>query len=158
MKDIVKGTGFIQYDPPRPGMQHRTNWWCVINLNKEITRYYRWWLSYQKHIHLQPPSWDAHISIVRGEKPRPEFIEVWKKYQGKKVEFTYHHGLIRVDKSHRTDARAKNAVGGEYHFIDVECPQLDEIRNELGLITGFNYHFTVGRTYEYEARKPKRGR
>lgn len=144
------------YDPPRPGMSYRKDWWCVVNLNKEITRYYRWWLSFEKHIHLQPPSWDAHISIVRGEKPRPEFMDAWKKYQGKQIEFFYEPGSIRVDRSQRTDARADSAVGGEYYFIDVVCPILDDIRRDLGLRTGYKFHFTVGRTYEYIARKPKR--
>lgn len=154
--NILHGTGIIQYDPHRPGMKHRTNWWCVVNVNKELTRYYRWWLEFEKHLHLQPPSWDAHISIVRGEKPCPEFIELWKKYQGQRVDFTYEHGIIRVDRSHRTDDRAKNAVGGEYYFIDVKCPLFDEIRKELGLKIGYSYHLTVARSYEYIARK--RGR
>lgn len=154
--NLIRGTGIIHYDPPRPGMSRRTDWWCIVKLDKEITRYYRWWLSYEKHIHLQPPSWDAHISIVRGERPKPELIELWKKHQGKRVEFYYDHGNIRVDRSQRRDERAANAVGGEYYFIDVQCPVLDEIRTELGLRTGYNFHFTVGRTYEYEARKPKR--
>ena len=154
--NTLKGTGIIQYDPHRPGMTYRKDWWCVINLNKEITRYYRWWLEFERHIHLQPPSWDAHISIVRGEKPRPEFLELWKKHHGERVEFEYTHGIIRVDRSQRKDDRAANAVGGEYYYIDIRCPMLDEIRKELGLRTGYEFHFTVGRTYEYEARKPKR--
>lgn len=152
----LRGTGIIQYDPPRPGMQARTQWWSVATLNREITRYYRWWLEFEKHIRLQPPAWDAHISIVRGEKPRPEFMDVWKKHQGKQIEFFYKHGAIRVDRSQRTDDRADKAIGGDYYFIDVKCPFLDEVRTELGLRTGFSYHFTIGRTYEYEARKPKR--
>lgn len=154
--NLVRGTGVIQYDPPRPGMTYRKDWWCVVNLNKEVTRYYRWWLSFEKHIHLQSPSWDAHISIVRGEKPRREFLELWKKYDGQRVEFFYQHGLIRCDRSQRTDDRAGKAIGGDYYYIDVCCPLLDEIREELGLRTGYNFHFTVGRTYEYEARVPKR--
>lgn len=156
MSDMLRGTGMIMYDPYRPGMKHRTDWWCVVNVNKELTRYYRWWLEFEKHLHLQPPSWDAHISIVRGEKPRPEYIENWKKYQGERIEFTYTHGLIKVDRSQRTDERAAKATSGDYYYIDVECPRIDEIRKELGLRTGFNYHLTIARSYEYIARK--RGR
>ncbi|MGZ8924510.1 MAG: hypothetical protein ACXW2E_01375 [Nitrososphaeraceae archaeon] len=156
MKDYHKGHGFLQYDPYRGEMKHRTNWWCVINVDREITRYYRWWLSFEKHIHLQQPAWDAHISCVRGERPSPEYLDLWKKYQGERVEFLYKFNNIRVDRSQRTDERAKDAVGGLYYFIDILCPRLDEIRAELGLRTGFNYHLTVGRTYEFVARKPKR--
>jgi hypothetical protein len=159
MSNILTGVGVIKYNPPRPGMKHRTDWWAVLDVNKELTRYYRWWLEFEQHIHLQPPSWDCHISIVRGEKPQPEFIDGWKKYQGERLEFTYTHGVIRVGRSLRTDARAENATGGEYYFIDVVCPRLDEIRKELGLKTGFNHHLTIGRTYEYLSKhenKPKR--
>lgn len=162
MTDMLSGIGIIQYDPWRPGLKHRTDWWCVLNVDKELSRYYRWWLEFEKHLHLQSPSWDAHISIVRGEKPYPAYIEMWKKYQGKKVEFHYKHGEIRVDRSQRTDPLAVNATGGEYYFIDIECPMLDEIRTELGLITGFNYHMTIARSYEYccraENRKDRRQR
>lgn len=154
--NYIKGYGYLQYDPFRGEMKHRTNWWCVLTLDKEITRYYRWWMSFQYHIHLQQPSWDAHISVVRGEKPRPEFVQHWKKYQGEKIEFEYQHGIIHHDKSQRTDDRAANNVGGLYYFMNVRCPRLEEIRAELGLRTGFNYHVTIGRTYDYIPRK--RGR
>lgn len=148
--------GVLIYDPPRGDMKRRTSWWCVLNVDREITRYYRWWLSFERHIHTQPPAWDAHISIVRGEKPRPEYIHLWKKYHKQKIHFLYRHGHIRVDRSQRTDVDAANAVNGEYYFIEVVCPKLDEIRAELGLRTGFKFHLTVARTYEYTARK--RGR
>lgn len=150
------GTGTIVYDPYRGGMKTRTNWWCVLNIDTEITRYYRWWLEYERHIHLQPPSWDAHCSIVRGERPARQFESVWKKYHDNKIEFQYEHGNVMSDVSHRTDPGAIVNTGGVYYFIRVECPQLDHIRSELGLRTGYSYHLTIGRTYEYTPRK--RGR
>lgn len=156
MEDILMGTGIIQYDPKRPGMKHRTDWWCVLNLDTELTRYYRWWLEHERHIQLDEPSWPAHISIIRGENPNNQFLDVWKKHQGQKLNFFYKHGDLQVGRSQRTDSKAELATGGEYYFINVECPKLDEIRTELGLRTGFNYHFTIGRTHEYIARK--RGR
>lgn len=143
-----QGTGIIVYDPPRGDMRARTDWWCVANVDREITRYYRWWLQYERHIHLQPPAWDAHISVVRGERPAAEYHSYWKKHTKRKVVFEYNHGDIReeIDK--------KN--GGKFYWVNVRCPELDDIRGELGLRTGFSYHVTVGRTYEYDARRPKR--
>ena len=40
----LTGTGIIRYDPPRPGLKTRIKWWCVVDIDREITRYYRWWV------------------------------------------------------------------------------------------------------------------
>jgi len=151
--DFHHSSGTIIYDPYRGDMKRRTNGWCVIDVDKEITRYYRWWLQYQYHIRLQPPSWDAHISVVRGEKIDPQYRNSWKKYHGKKINFVYRHvGEIKMTRSGLSDS----PDDGIYYYINVDCPTFDDIRNELGLRTGWSFHLTVGRTYEYIARKPKR--
>lgn len=145
-------TGSIIYNPYRGEMKRRTKGWCIITVDKEITRYYRWWLQYQYHIHLQPPSWDAHISVVRAEPIQDEFQQYWKKYDKRRVEFSYEHGYIHKFRSGRND---ENNVPGDYYVINVKCPIIDEMRNELGLKVFNNYHLTIGRTYEYQARKVK---
>jgi hypothetical protein len=151
--DFHRGSGVIVYDPYRGEMKRRTNGWCVVEVDREITRYFRWWMKYEKHIHLQPPAWDAHISIVRGEKIDPKFQHVWKKYHGKKVDFFYEHvNTYRMARS----GLSGSADDGVYYWVDVECPLMDTIRSELGLRKGWKFHITFGRTYEYEARKPKR--
>lgn len=142
---VHRSIGIVQYDPPRGDMKRRTQGWCVVNVDKEITRYYRWWLRYQYHTHLFPPAWDAHISVVRGEKIDPLSQHLWKKHQGKHVEFYYKH----VGEIQKTRSRLGSGPDdGKYYFIDIKCPFLDEIRQELGLRTGWLFHLTVGRTYE----------
>lgn len=143
-----RGTGMIVYDPYRGEMKRRTTGWCVVNVDKEITRYYRSWLQREKHIHLMPPSWDAHISIVRGEKLPSSVQHLWKKYDRQVIEFQYEHGEY-----HCADD-PKN--GGKYYWINVQSPLFTQIREELCLPVGWRFHITIGRTYEYEARKPKR--
>jgi hypothetical protein len=134
------GTGRIVYDPHRGTMKQGTNWWCVIEIDREITRYYRWWLQKEKHILLQQPAWDAHISVVRGERSVQKNLAQWKKRHGQRVEFKYEHGDIQVSKD-------KDAPGW-FHWIRVDCPAVDEIREELGLIASWKYHHaTIGRTY-----------
>jgi hypothetical protein len=151
--------GRIKYDPPRPGMRKKTrasgrsnkDWWCILKVDKEITRYYRWWI--QHHMWgwtvVQPdwlcqPSWDAHVSIVRGEQPRTN-RDTWCKYDGEKVEFRYAHYPRRTTMEDRKNRYTKD---GDFWFVDVECPRIDEIRTELGLRSNFRYHLTVGRTYD----------
>jgi hypothetical protein len=38
-----RDTGLIVYDPNRGTMKTRITNWCVLQVDKEITRYYRWW-------------------------------------------------------------------------------------------------------------------
>jgi len=147
-------TGIIQYDPPRPAKLSRgTAWWAIIKTDREITRYFRYWvdkeilnkLGFEKG-GLCQPSFDAHISIVRGQKDiRHGDIEIikklWKKYDGEKVTFNYN---LNVRFSGDTTGFGRP---DSYWFIDCECPIVDKIRTELGLRTGFKPHMTIGRTW-----------
>lgn len=139
MADLLKATGKIVYDPYRGDMKSSTPWWCIVELDTEITRYYRWWLRREKHIILQQPSWDAHITVIRGERECAKHPALWKKYHGKRVNFTYEHGILH-------SAKDKDQPG-HFWWITANCPELDELRKELGLRTGYQYHITIGRTY-----------
>lgn len=145
-------TGTIVYDPFRGNMKRRTNGWCVVEIDKEITRYFRWWMKYEKHIHLDLPSWNAHVSIVRGDggdRVSQQFQHLWKKYHNEQVSFVYQH----VGEFHAVRSKLSTSQDdGYYYTVEVECPTFDTIRKELGLKTGWNYHLTFGRTYEYQAR------
>lgn len=150
---MIRGTGIIEYDPPRPGMKNRVHGWCVAHVDREITRYFRWWVN--KHIlnpldisvqgsqrkypfvPLHAPSWDAHISIIRGERHRftPEQDALWRKYHGKRMEFYY---SLDVHQSPRQ---------ADFWIVDVVAPQMLNIRKELGLPSNWPLHLTIGRTY-----------
>jgi hypothetical protein len=137
-----KGTGKIVYDPYRGGLKKKRDWWCVVEVDKEITRYYRWWLEREWHVkELKTPSWDAHISIIRGERPRREHMHLWKKHHGKIIEFEYKH----------FPRRSGDTTGGDrpdnYFFVDIRAPELMDIRKEFGFPTNWNLHLTVGRTW-----------
>lgn len=135
------GTGIIKYDPFRGGMKKKTTWWAVLNVDKEITRYYRWWVKNRYWIDLCQPSWDAHISIIRGEEPADHLKHLWKKYDGQKVEFKYSHNV-------RQTGDTTNDRPDHYWFVDVECPFLMDIRTELERPTNWKLHLTIGRTWE----------
>lgn len=139
MEHFHHGTGIIKYDPHRGDMKNRVKWWCVVDVDKEITRYYRWWLQREKHIILQQPAWDAHISVIRGEAACAQHPELWKKYHGQRVDFLYEHGNLRCEEDKKN--------GGHYYWVDVECPLLSKIRAEMGLPVGWRFHITIGRTY-----------
>lgn len=147
------GRGVVVYDPLRGTMKRRTQWWCVINTDPEIARYYRYWVN--KEI-LNPlglpkrdlalPAWGAHISVIRGEKPRPGHEHLWGKYNGQQVEFRYQHHV----------RQSGDTTGGDrpdwYWFVDVECDLATHMREEFGFPTKWRYHLTIGRTYEGDER------
>ena len=125
--------GKIVYDPYRGQMKRRTKWWCIVQVDPEITRYYRRWLEWEFHMHnLAPPSWDAHISVIRGEEPEDELKHLWGKYNGKIVEFKYMHYPIKPKRNN-------------FWFVEVECPELMAIRQELNRPTEWPLHLTIGK-------------
>jgi len=114
-------------------MKRRTAWWCIVKVDPEITRYYRHWLQWHLHKHeIAPPSWDSHISVIRGEKPAENLMHLWKKYDGQKVKFRYKHYPRRAHKE-------------QFWFVDVECPLLMQIREELERPTTWPLHLTIGK-------------
>lgn len=133
------GTGKIVYDPYRGNLKKKKHWWCVVEVDREITRYYRWWIQSQLHISgLCQPSWDAHISVLRGEKPREDLMHLWKKYNGQSITFRYKHDPHFIKDREST---------GFYWMVDVDCPQLINIRKELQRPSNWQLHLTVGRTW-----------
>lgn len=141
--------GRIIYDPARPGMKKRVDWWAILTADREITRYYRWWVDkeilnpmFVEGHGLKQPSWDAHVSIIRGEKPAEDKMHLWKKYHGQEVEFTYKHGVRQSGDTTGWDRP------NWYWFVDVKCELIDQIREELGYRTGWTHHLTIGRTYD----------
>lgn len=135
-----KAKGIIKYDPYRGKMKSKTDWWAVANTDAEITRYYRWWVYNRYWLKLDPPSWGAHVSIIRGEKPEPHLMHLWKKYDGHEIEYEYNHNV----------RQSGDTTGGDrpdcFWFVDVKCPFLKQIRDELNRPSNWNFHLTIGRT------------
>ena len=135
-------------------MKRKVNGWCVIDVDREITRYYRWWVDREllnktgvQGFGLKQPSWDAHISIIRGEGdikqvPADKLKKLWRKYDGQEVEFFYHHNVRQSGDTTGFDRP------DHYWFVNVECALGKQIREELGLPSHWKFHLTIGRTYD----------
>lgn len=139
----LKSFGYIKYDPKRPGMKRRTEWWSILEVPGGIADYYRNMVEKRYGIELCQPSWGAHVSIIRGEKPRDDLMHLWKKYDGKRVEFEYaayprYNGDTRVVTKHDS---------GAFWFLDVHCEFLTDIRKELELPYDWKLHLTIGRRW-----------
>lgn len=147
-RDWFESTGTIAYDPPRPGMKRKTERWCILKVDREITRYFRWWV--EKEVlnplgfddqkkavkngftKLELPSWNAHVSILRGEYIPPDMVHLWKKHDGKTVKFEYTNHVKKA---------------GNFWVVDVRSDFLKMIRDELKKPSEWLFHLTVGRVY-----------
>lgn len=128
------GSGRIVYDPWRGKMKRRTEWWCVIETSRSITAYYRHTLQQNGCLkNLVAPTWDAHISILRGEKPYDNKMHLWEKYDGELVTFKYSHEV-----EHGNNPR--------FWQVEVQCPYAMNIRKEMGFKTDWPLHLTIGVT------------
>ena len=141
-------TARLSYDPRRGGLKCDTAWWLVANCDPGIGRYYRWWADKRNNPlgldegFMKKPIWYPHISVIRGEKPPLDRRHLWKKYEGKELEFKY--GVV-IHNSGETDSRKTPDI---HWYINVDCPELDDIRRELGIYRGIEkYHMTIGKTY-----------
>lgn len=132
--------GTVVYDPYRGGMKNNTNWWMVVEVPGEITDFYRSLVEKQYGMKLQQPAWGPHISIIRGEKPTEDKMNLWKKIHGKKVHFEYRPYL-----RYNGDTQNNKHDTGTFWFIDVRCQEMVDIRAELGLPHDWLFHITVGR-------------
>jgi len=129
---MYTSTGRLIYDPHRFSMKKKNKWWCVFIVDKEITRWCRWWIKKEYWIDLCQPSWDAHISVIRGEKPADDLKHLWKIDHGKRFEFKYSNRIVR---------------NGNFWLVEVEAPKLKAIRTRFNFPTNWPLHLTIGRTW-----------
>lgn len=132
----MKSTGKLVYSP-RTHLSSSEKW-LVLMCDDEISRYYRHlytmtypYLNAKRHGKLTRPVWGAHISIIRNEKILN--TKLWRLNENKIVEFAYEAGV-------------KDNM--EYYWLQVVCPELEELREAYGLSRQpkFGFHLTVGRT------------
>lgn len=121
--------GTIVYDPKK-GKKFEP-FWGILKCDDRILDYYRWLLLKNGMPIHRGSVWGAHVTWNRGEKPPNR--DLWQKYQGLEVGFRYAH-YVRWD-------------NGRHVWLDVYCPQCNEIRAELGLapVPQMSFHLTIGR-------------
>jgi hypothetical protein len=125
---MFESTGRLVYDPaarikPEP-------YWLILKTDRELVHYYQHWIKQNYDLKFVSTVWGSHVSVVRGTKPNN--LRVWNKYQGKQITFKYSNNIYRKH---------------WFFCIDVQCPELEDIREELGLsrVPASGFHLTVGR-------------
>lgn len=131
----LESTGTLIYDPHGRASDSRDKvsepWWLLLMCDQGIVDYANYWLR-KRGIYLHKYSlYGSHVSVVKGEEPPNK--ELWKKYHGKKIKFQYSN---------------EYNTNQNYWWTFINCPELSEIRKELGLSPDppyFRFHLTVGR-------------
>lgn len=122
---MFAGHGHLLYYP---------SWWLIVKVDEEVCGYYRRLIHFHNRpLRLNPSKHGAHITVIAGkyEKPDAEHEQFWNKYQGELINFNYSPDI---------------ATNGEYFWMEVDCPRIEEIRTELGLTPKIihPWHLTVG--------------
>jgi len=86
----------------------------ALEIDPQIAKYYRSLIP--KYISLSVPMHAPHISVIR--KAIPPNMNLWGKYQGEQIEFTYDPEIC---------------FGTVYCLIKCYSTRLEDIREELGL-------------------------
>jgi len=122
--------GKIVYDLRKNDPKLFEPWWAFVLCDPGIVDFYSWLCkSWGKPLD-RSTAWGSHISWAKGQKPQNE--NLWgQKYP--KIKF-YYSNIIRTDNN-------------QHAWLDVWCPELHEIRQELGLPKklNWNFHITLGR-------------
>jgi len=143
-KNMFHSQGKMVYEPYRPSLKHlKKVWWGVVEVDREITRYFRWFLIKQynalelKNIILSP-AFDAHFTVFCGHKDvihnMDGVIRYWNTYHNQLVDFYYDEKIREV-----------NRKGNVYFVVDIKCQQLLDLRKQMGLKTNWGFHLTVGK-------------
>jgi hypothetical protein len=130
---MLKAKGRIVFNPvPRNGGVPEKKWWAIVECPHDIIDYYKYWVTRWEKFKISPPVFGAHISIIRNEEPPDEFKHFWKAKEGMEVEFFYTPDF---------------ETNGDYWWLNVQCPELNKIRTELGLPSEpeFGYHLSIGK-------------
>lgn len=105
-------------------------YWAFLMCDDGIVDYYAWLAKKSGVLLNKSSSRGAHITFIRGEQKVSE--NLWGKHKGD-LTFNYAH-ILRTDND-------------RHAWLDVYCPRLHEIREELGLPkkAKISFHLTIGR-------------
>jgi len=129
-------SGTIRYSPKRKKSDQ--HWWVILDCDPELGHYYRhlYHLSHHRCRKLAKPFWGSHITILRNEEPEEDYKHLWDLHAGELVEFKYYGGV----QDNFSEERFRS-----FYWVNVICPRLDEVRNELALSPPLRgYHLAIG--------------
>ncbi len=125
---MFQGQGRLIYDPK--ARIKKEPWWLILKTDEGLVDYYQHWIKQHYDVGFEKTVWGSHISVIRKEEPPNK--DLWKKYDGEIVPFTYTNLVYRVH---------------WFFCVNIQSTRLEDIRQELGLsrLPRFGFHLTIGR-------------
>jgi len=103
--------------------------WYSLCADKEIANYYKWFYS-KAFKTWNPPMNGCHVTFIAGEKDdRIITLDEIKPFLGKDIVFHYENEIW---------------TNGRAFWLPVVAPELDFIREQLGLKPRMQFHVTLG--------------
>ena len=129
---MLESTGVISLEPKLKRLDADTSGWAIIQADQELTRYYVEQFNFAHRandIQIMKPAWGGHISIMRGEAVKDK--RLFMSFRNKTVKFQYNPEV---------------KGNGNHFWLDVECPDAENMREQLGLPRKphFPFHLTIG--------------
>jgi hypothetical protein len=124
---LFNSKGILRYGP---GIR------AIVEVDQGVADFYRKLIP--KYNYVQPQMYPAHITVVRTAKENPKNMNVWGKYEGEEIPFSYDNYVY----NNRT-----------YWYLNVQSDRIGDIREELGLprfrfgelgADRRGYHITIG--------------
>lgn len=118
-------------------VRYRPDGWVIIECPFSVVNYYKWWVERMVGKKISTSYHKPHITVVAAKHEPAKIMANWKKREGKIVEFKY-GSEIRCDNNW--------PVKASYFWLSVECPEVSDIRIELGLKPQLKFrpHLTIG--------------
>lgn len=96
---------------------YREGGWVTMYCCRDLARYYQKQIKEKPQL-IQYPMHGSHVTICNGRWEKVPNMDVWGKYQNKRIRFTYSNDIVE---DHR------------FWFLTVRCKFIDQMRDELGL-------------------------
>lgn len=129
---VFSTTGTIIYNPNNS--KRAEPFWCIIDIEKDITRYYRELFKKKTGIILHSPAFDAHVSVLKGLEQATEKMKThWEYLNGKIVEVHYDPNIYWNEK---------------HVWINTYCKEYFDLREYYGVLdwnTKDFSHLTIGK-------------
>jgi len=108
----------------------------VVNVSEDFTKYYNWFITKKYWVSLGTPMYAPHITLANSKfHPVIDWNKA-SKWRNKSVKFEYDVDMVQ----------GGFLKGFIMFYIKVFSQELDEIKNDLGIVEGPNYkglHITI---------------
>jgi hypothetical protein len=109
---------------------------AIIQTGCDLDRYYAWILKKRFSLDLNKNLRGSHVTIISDRMEMSVFDEAKRVFSGRDIKFFFDPKDIKSS--------------GKHWWIDVHCPDAENIRESLGLSRNpyFGFHLTIGHANE----------